>query len=67
VTHKIGFNLLPAEVEDICGPTFNFDPLLYILSGHTRKAKLVDCLRVFDRDGLGRLNVQLVRQVLCGP
>jgi calmodulin len=72
VIRAIGFNPLPEEVadmiEDIQGPSFDFDSLLYILSRHAREAdpeaELVDCFKVFDKDGSRRLKVSLVSQIL---
>jgi Ca2+-binding EF-hand superfamily protein len=72
IIHTVGFNPLPDEVtdmiEDINSPTFDFHSLLYLLSRHAREAEpeaeLVDSLTLFDKDGSGRLNEQLVRQIL---
>jgi len=55
-------------VEDIAEPSFDFDSFLYILYRHSRQAnpeaELVDSFKVFDKDGSGRLKVDLVRQIL---
>jgi calmodulin len=68
----VGYQPLVTEVEDmiedIGGPTFDFETLLYLIYRHAREADpqtaLVEAFKVFDKDGTGKLQISLVRQIL---
>lgn len=72
VIRAVGFNPMPEEVEDMIedvrAPTLNFDSFMYILYRHAREAdpetELVNAFRVFDKEGSGRLKLDLVRDIL---
>jgi len=70
----VGFNPYPEEVEDMIEDVksndaqLNFDAFLYMLRHHARsvdpEGELVDAFRVFDKDGKGRLKVDMIRSIL---
>lgn len=72
LVRAVGFNPLPEEVEDMIAdinePTFDFDSFLYIIFRHSREAdpegELVESFKIFDKNGTGRLDVDLVRRIL---
>jgi Ca2+-binding EF-hand superfamily protein len=72
LVRAVGFNPLPEEVEDMIAdidePAFDFDSFLYIIFRHSREAdpegELVESFKIFDKNGTGRIDVDLVRRIL---
>jgi calmodulin len=70
----VGYNPYPEEVEDMIEDLasdkspLNFKTFYYLLSHHARAAfpedELVDAFRVFDKNGTGRLDVEVIKNIL---